>query len=66
MEWLDRDNLCFADTLMAVGDVKAASHPHVRCMNVSSGRTAQSYVRLSAKILDNIRSYLGGGDKEAL
>lgn len=66
MEWLDRDNLCFADTLMAVGDAKAASHPHVRCMNVSSGRTAQSYVRLSAKVLDNIRSYLGGGDKEAL
>lgn len=56
--WLDRDNLCFADTVEAVGGSRAASHPHVRCMNVSAGRTSQSFERLGRKVLDNIRLFL--------
>lgn len=59
LKWLEGDNLCFCDTLMALGGSHLADHPNVRCMNVSSGRTSQSYVRLSDKVLANIESYLG-------
>ncbi|MDE5947655.1 MAG: dihydrofolate reductase, partial [Prevotella sp.] len=35
------------------------SHPHVRCMQVSTGRTRQAFDRLSEKVLANIREYFG-------
>ena len=59
LKWLEGDNLCFCDTVMALGGEHLVSHPHVRCMNVSTGRTSQSFVRLSGKVLANIEAYLG-------
>ena len=57
-EWIDRGtNLCFCDTAVALGDSGLLAHPHVRCMNVSSGRTSQSFERLSRKVLSNIENY---------
>ncbi len=58
LEWLDGDNLCYCDTLGALGDEKLLSHPHVECMNVSSGRTRQAFDRLSEKVLANISQYI--------
>ena len=61
LEWLDHgDNLCFCDTVMACGGADIASHPAVRCMGVSSGRTSQSFVRLGDKVLANMEDYLCG------
>jgi hypothetical protein len=34
------------------------SHPKVRTVNVSTGRTKQAFDRLSEKVLHNIRCYL--------
>ena len=59
LEWLEGDNICFGDTAMALGGEHVLSHPKIRCMNISSGRTAQSFVRMSEKVLSNIESYLG-------
>lgn len=56
--WIDRDNLCFCDTVGALGGKRFLNHPHVHCMDVSTGRTRQAFVRLSEKVLDNIRNYL--------
>ena len=56
--WLENDNLCFCDTVMALGGEKFLNHPHVRCMQVSSGRTAQSFERMSGKVLDNLVRFL--------
>lgn len=58
-EWLDGDNLCFCDTVGALGGEHLLGHPHVRCMQVSTGRTRQAFDRLSEKVLANIREYLG-------
>ncbi len=58
LEWLEADNLCYCDTLGALGLSELMSHPHVRCMNVSTGRTSQAFVRLSEKVLGNIDRYL--------
>ena len=64
LKWLEGNNLCFCDTASALGchagNTALLSHPHVRCMNVSSGMTVQAVERLSLKVLDNIRSYLDG------
>lgn len=57
--WLDGDNLCFCDTLIALGDPRFLNHPHVRCMQVSTGRTRQALVRLSEKVLANLSEYNG-------
>ncbi|MBO7271164.1 MAG: dihydrofolate reductase, partial [Bacteroidales bacterium] len=38
--WLNFDNRCFCDTLGALGNPSFLQHPHVRCMNVSTGRTS--------------------------
>ena len=35
------------------------NHPHVRCMQVSTGRTRQAFDRLSAKVLANLSEYNG-------
>ena len=58
LEWLDRDNLCYCDTIGALGSAELCSHPHVQCMNVSTGRTSQAFVRLSEKVLANIENFL--------
>ncbi len=67
LRWLDGDVRCYCDTLGALGVTptstpeqisRLTSHPHVRCMNVSTGRTSQAFVRLSDKVLANIETYL--------
>ena len=59
MKWLEGDNLCYCDTLGALGGEQLLAHPHVRCVNVSTGRTSQAFVRLSEKVLANVEEYLG-------
>lgn len=58
LEWLEGDNLCYCDTVGALGSAELCSHPKVHCMNVSTGRTSQAFVRLSEKVLANIENYL--------
>ncbi|MBQ8521087.1 MAG: dihydrofolate reductase [Bacteroides sp.] len=57
-KWIEGDNLCYCDTLGALGAEELLAHPHVRCVNVSTGRTRQAFVRLSDKVLANIENYL--------
>lgn len=57
VKWLEGDNLCFCDTVGALGGEHLLSHPHVRCMQVSTGRTRQAFDRLSEKVLANIKEY---------
>ncbi|WP_353123294.1 NAD(P)-dependent oxidoreductase [Dysgonomonas capnocytophagoides] len=57
LRWLDGDNLCFCDTAGALGGNHLLSHPHVRCMQVSTGRTRQAFDRLSEKVLANLSKY---------
>lgn len=57
-KWIAEENLCFCDTLGALGDKSLLSLPNVRCMNVSTGRTRQAFVRLSEKVLANIENFL--------
>lgn len=59
LEWLKGDNLCFCDTIGALGGEHLLEHPKVRCMKVSTGRTRQAFYRLSEKVLANIENYLG-------
>ena len=59
LEWLKGDNLCFCDTIGALGGEHLLEHPNVRCMKVSTGRTRQAFDRLSEKVLANIENYLG-------
>lgn len=56
-KWLEGDNLCYCDTIGALGDKKFFDHPHVRCMDVSAGRTRQAFDRLSEKVLANLSEY---------
>lgn len=58
LEWLEGDNLCYCDTVGALGSAELCSHPKVHCMNVSTGRTSQAFIRLSEKVLANIENYL--------
>ncbi len=58
-QWIEAENLCFCDTLGALGDAEFLSHPHVRCMQVSTGRTRQAFDRLSEKVLANLSEYNG-------
>ncbi|MDL2305106.1 dihydrofolate reductase [Bacteroides sp. OttesenSCG-928-D19] len=58
VQWLEGDNLCFCDTIGALGGEHLLNHPHVRCMQVSTGRTRQAFDRLSEKVLKNITDYL--------
>ncbi len=57
-QWIEKDNLCYCDTLGALGEKHWLNHPHVRCVQVSSGRTSQAFDRLSEKVLANITEYL--------
>lgn len=56
-KWLDGDNLCYCDTVDALGGEKFLDHPNVRCMKVSVGRTRQAFDRLSEKVLANLSEY---------
>lgn len=58
-QWLEGDNRCFCDTVGALGGVRFLNHPHVRCMQVSTGRTRQAFDRLSEKVLANLSEYNG-------
>lgn len=58
VKWLSKDNLVYCDTVGALGSEKLVDHPDVVCMEVSSGRTQQAFIRLSEKVLDNITHYL--------
>lgn len=49
----------YCDTVGALGGEHLLDHPFVRCMNVSTGRTKQAFVRLSEKVLHNIKVFLG-------
>lgn len=60
--WLDGPNLCYCDTLGALGGEKFLTHPNVRCMQVSVGRTRQAYIRLSEKVIANLSEYNRGSD----
>ncbi len=56
-KWLEGDNLCFCDSVGALGGDKYLDHPHVRCVNASSGRTRQAFHRLSEKVLANLSEH---------
>lgn len=56
-KWIDQDNVCYCDTLIALGNEKFLTHPNVNCMQVSVGRTRQAFDRLSTKVLANIETY---------
>jgi hypothetical protein len=56
---MEKDNLCYCDTLGALGNEDLLSNPHVYCVNVSTGRTSQAFIRLSEKVLANIENFLG-------
>ncbi|MDH6304745.1 lactate dehydrogenase-like 2-hydroxyacid dehydrogenase [Parabacteroides sp. PF5-5] len=58
-KWLEGDNLCFCDTVGALGGEHLLTHPHVRCMKTSTGRTRQAFDRLSEKVLKNLSEYDG-------
>lgn len=58
VKWLEGDNLCFCDTVGALGGAHLLNHAHVRCMQVSTGRTRQAFDRLSEKVLANIEAYI--------
>ncbi len=58
-KWLAEDNLCFCDTVGALGGEHLLTHPHVRCMQVSTGRTRQAFDRLSEKVLQNLSDFTG-------
>lgn len=58
INWLnDSDNLVYCDTVGALGGEHLLNHPGVRCMQVSTGRTQQAFVRLSEKVLANLTTY---------
>ena len=57
-EWLDKDNICYCDTVGAAGGQRFLDHPHMRCVRVSSGITRQAYARLTDKVIANIEDYL--------
>lgn len=58
-QWISGNNLCFCDTVGALGGTHLLEHPHVHCMQVSTGRTRQAFVRLSEKVLANLSEYDG-------
>lgn len=58
LKWLERDNLCFCDTLGALGGTHLLDHPHIRCMQVSTGRTLQAFDRLSEKVIANLTEFV--------
>lgn len=59
LEWLQGDNLCYCDTVGALGGTHLLNHPKIRCMQVSTGRTLQAFDRLSEKVLNNLTKFTG-------
>lgn len=59
VNWLEGDNLCFCDTVGALGGEHLLDHPKTRCMQVSTGRTRQAFERLSEKVLQNLSDFTG-------
>lgn len=57
IKWLENDNLCYCDTIGALGSETLLNHPKVRCMEVSTGRTRQAFDRLSEKVIHNLSEY---------
>lgn len=57
--WLEGNNLCFCDTVGALGGKHLLNHPHVRCMQTATGLTHQALDRLSEKVLGNLSAYIG-------
>ncbi len=56
-KWLREDNVVYCDTLGALGDKRFLKHANVNCLQVSSGRTRQAFIRLSEKVLANLSAY---------
>lgn len=56
-KWLKDDNVVYCDTLGALGDERFLKYPNVNCLQVSSGRTQQAFIRLSDKVLANLNAY---------
>ncbi len=56
-KWIEEDNVCYCDTLIALGNEKYLTHPNVNCMEVSVGRTRQAFDRLSEKVLANLDTF---------
>lgn len=63
LKWLEGENLCYCDTLGALGGSHLLQNPKVRCMNVSTGRTSQAFIRLSEKVTANIENFLDKSGK---
>lgn len=59
LRWLEGNNLCYCDTVGALGGEHLLNHPKVRCMQVATGRTRQAFDRLSEKVLRNLSDYTG-------
>ena len=58
--WINNpNNLCYCDTIGALGGIHLLQYTNVRCMQVSTGRTIQAFDRLSEKVLANIEKALG-------
>ena len=55
--WIQGDNLMYSDTLGALGDANLLKYPNVNCMQISSGRTQQAFVRLSEKVIANLNAF---------
>lgn len=64
-DWLCGENRCFCDSVQALGSAKLIHHPNVKCMGTSAGKTQQTAVRLSEKVLENIRQHLGAEKNDA-
>ena len=56
-KWIDGDNECYCDTLIALGNERYLTHTNVNCMEVSVGRTRQAFDRLSEKVLANLTAH---------
>ncbi len=58
VNWLEKNNLCFCDSIDALGGKHLLNHPKIRCMQTTSGRSRQMYIRLSQKVLANIADFI--------
>jgi len=57
-KWLETgNNVVYCDTLGALGNKQLLGKPNVNCLEVSTGRTQQAFVRLSEKVLANLTAY---------
>lgn len=59
LKWLEGNNLCFCDTVGALGGEQLLQHPKVHCIGASAGHTRQAFERLSEKVLQNLSDYTG-------